>query len=175
MAKIILPTLRGLAAEGRPYRGILYAGLILTPQGVHVLEFNARWGDPEAQVILPRLETDWVEIMSAALEGRLSGVAVRWRPEAAVCVVLASGGYPGVYRKGEIISGLEEIDARRILLFHAGTEHRDGQWRTRGGRVLGVTATGPTLPAAREAAYQAVGRITFPKMHYRTDIAAAAR
>lgn len=170
MSKIIMPTLQGLAKEGRPYRGILYAGLILTAEGIYVLEFNARWGDPEAQVILPRMKTDWVDVMDATLNGRLDQVSIEWEEGAAVCVVLASGGYPGAYQKGGLISGIEEVEQKNILLFHAGTEQKGEKWQTCGGRVLGVTATGPTIQKARTTAYQAVKQVSFAGMHYRTDI-----
>jgi len=175
MSRIIHPTLRGLSEAGRPYRGILYAGLILTAEGIYVLEFNARWGDPEAQVILPRMKTDWVDVMEAALAGRLNKIQLEWEAGAAVCVVLASGGYPGPYQKGLPISGIEGIRDRNIQLFHAGVKQRHGQWETAGGRVLGVTASGPTIQDARASAYQAVSQISFPKMHYRSDIGATSR
>lgn len=173
MSRIIHPVLKGLASEGRPYRGVLYAGLMLTPAGPYVLEFNARWGDPEAQAVLPRLKTDWVDVMEATLDHRLDGLRIEWREEVSVCVALASQGYPGPYRKGEVISGLEEIGSERVLIFHAGTERRDRQWVTQGGRVLGVTALGKDYSEARRLAYQAVGRISFPGMHFRKDIGAS--
>ncbi|MBI3802853.1 MAG: phosphoribosylamine--glycine ligase [Nitrospirae bacterium] len=178
MERIIYPTLRGLAAEGTPYRGVLYAGLMLTSLGPHVLEFNARWGDPETQAVLPRLKTDWVDVMEAALDHRLDQMKLEWREEAAVCIVLASEGYPGPYQKGEVISGLDRIDLSDIVadvvVFHAGTARRGEEWITQGGRVLGVTALGKTVPEARRRAYQAVDCISFRGMQYRKDIGASA-
>lgn len=174
MDRIIYPTLQGLAAEGRPYRGVLYTGLMLTASGPHVLEFNARWGDPETQAVLPRLETDWVDVMEAALDHRLDQLQMRWREESSVCVVLASEGYPGPYRKGEVISGLDRINLPDTIVFHAGTARRGEEWITQGGRVLGVTALGKTVSDARRRAYEAVGRISFQGMHYRRDIGASA-
>ena len=173
MSRIIHPVLEGLASEGRPYSGELYAGLMLTPAGPYVLEFNARWGDPEAQAVLPRLKTDWVDVMEATLDHRLPGLRIEWKEEVSVCVALTSEGYPGPYRKGEIISGLETIESQGVLIFHAGTERRGGKWLTRGGRVLGVTALGKDYSAARSAAYRAVGQISFPGMHFRKDIGAS--
>ncbi|TAK06542.1 MAG: phosphoribosylamine--glycine ligase [Candidatus Manganitrophaceae bacterium] len=175
MERIIRPALRGLAAEGRPYRGVLYAGLMLTPSGPHVLEFNARWGDPETQAVLPRLKTDWVDVMEAALDHRLDQIELQWREESSVCVVLASEGYPGPYRKGEVISGLDRIDLPETIVFHAGTGRRGEEWITQGGRVLGVTALGKTVSDARQRAYRAVDRISFRGMQYRRDIGASAR
>lgn len=174
MDRIIYPTLQGLAAEGRPYRGVLYTGLMLTASGPHVLEFNARWGDPETQAVLPRLETDWVDVMEAALDHRLDQLQMRWREASSVCVVLASEGYPGPYRKGEVISGLDRINLPDTIVFHAGTARRGEEWITQGGRVLGVTALGKTVSDARRRAYEAVGRISFQGMHYRRDIGASA-
>lgn len=174
MEKIIHPTLRGLAAEGRPYRGVLYAGLMLTKSGPKVLEFNARWGDPETQAVLPRLKTDWVGVMEAALDRRLDALRLEWRPESSVCVVLASEGYPGTYRRGEVIAGLDEIDQPDVIVFHAGTARRDDAWITQGGRVLGVTALGKTVLEAGQRAYQTIDRISFPGMHYRRDIGESA-
>lgn len=173
--KVICPTLQGLSEEGRPYRGVLYAGLMLTKKGVFVLEFNARWGDPEAQVLLPLLKTDWIDLMEASLDGRLDQIQIDWKTEGAICVVLSSEGYPGPYRKGVPISGLEEPPNPNITLFHAGTEkQKKGVWRTKGGRVLGITATGLTIADARRSAYQAITRLSFSGMHYRRDIAASA-
>ena len=174
MERIIHPTLRGLAAEGRPYRGVLYAGLMLTSSGPHVLEFNARWGDPETQAVLPRLKSDWVDVMEAALDHRLDRMQLEWREASSVCVVLASEGYPGPYQKGEVISGLDRTDLPDTLVFHAGTGRRGDEWVTQGGRVLGVTALGQTVADARQRAYQTVDRISFRGMHYRRDIGASA-
>jgi phosphoribosylamine--glycine ligase len=174
MSRIIHPVLEGLASEGKPYVGVLYAGLMLTPAGPYVLEFNARWGDPEAQAVLPRLKTDWVDVMEATLEHRLIGLGIEWKDEVSVCVVLTSEGYPGPYRKGAVITGLERAGSERVLVFHAGTERKGEQWVTQGGRVLGVTALGKDYSEARRLAYQAVGRISFPGMHFRKDIGASA-
>jgi len=169
MSKVIEPTLRGMREEGIPYTGILYAGLILTEEGISVLEFNARWGDPEAQALLPRLKTDWLEVMMASLEGRLDQVSIDWEAGRSVCVVLASGGYPGAYKKGEIISGLEN-DSANSLIFHAGTGRNGDEWVTQGGRVLGVTGLGATVEIARLHAYQTADQISFSGMHSRSDI-----
>ncbi|MFY9271297.1 MAG: phosphoribosylamine--glycine ligase [Candidatus Manganitrophaceae bacterium] len=180
MEQIIHPILRGLAAEGCPYRGVLYAGLMLTSSGPHVLEFNARWGDPEAQAVLPRLKSDWVDVMEAVLDRRLPQLRLDWREEPAVCVVLASEGYPGPYSKGEIISGLDRSDLSPmcaplpadVIVFHAGTDRRGTNWITQGGRVLAVTALGKEISEARRRAYASVERISFRGMHYRKDIGA---
>jgi phosphoribosylamine--glycine ligase len=172
---ILQPWLKGCAAEGIDYRGILYPGLILTPQGPRVLEFNARFGDPETQVYLPRLENDLLELLVACLDGTLAQADLKWSASAAVCVVIASAGYPGPYAKGKTIRGLEE--AARLpntKVFHAGTARAGDQVVTNGGRVLGVTAWGPDLCAARAAAYAAVERIHFDGAQHRPDIAAKA-
>ncbi|KKM10399.1 phosphoribosylamine--glycine ligase [Clostridiales bacterium PH28_bin88] len=171
--EILVPTVRGMAAEGRPYRGVLYAGLMVTKDGPKVLEYNARFGDPETQPILMRLETDLVEIIESILAGRLAGQPVRWKDEAAVCVVLASGGYPGDYQKGKVITGLDQVPAG-VEVFHAGTALKDGQVVTAGGRVLGVTALGATIREAINTAYEAIKPIHFEGMHYRTDIGGKA-
>jgi len=173
--EIIQPWLKGCAAEGIDFRGLLYPGLMLTQNGPRVLEFNARFGDPETQVYLPRLENDLLEALEASVNGTLDRVELRWSAQAAVCVVMASGGYPGNYAKGKPISGLEDV-ARlpNTKVFHAGTALADGRVVTSGGRVLGVTAWAATLARAREAAYAAVDRIRFEGAHYRRDIAARA-
>lgn len=169
---ILQPAVDGLWKAGTPYVGVLYAGLMLTAEGPKVLEFNCRFGDPEAQAILPLLETDLAEVLWACVEGRLHEVRLQWRPGGCVCVVLASPGYPGSYPKGLPISGLEEAAADpQVALFHAGTERKDGAWVTAGGRVLGVTAWDASVAAARERAYRAVAKVRFPGMHYRRDIA----
>jgi len=171
--QIIEPWLRGCAAEAVDYRGILYPGLMLTRQGPKVLEFNARFGDPETQVYLPRLESDLVELLEASVNGSLEAVELRWSPAVAVCVVMASGGYPGSYAKGKAISGLEAAaQLPNTKVFHAGTATVDGQTVTAGGRVLGVTAWGPDLAQARRAAYTAVDKIRFDGAHFRRDIGA---
>ncbi len=171
--EIIGPTLRGLAAEGRPFGGVLFLGVMMTGSGPKVLEYNARFGDPETQVLLPRLDGDWLEVLHACARGTLSDVSLRWRDDAAVCVVMASGGYPGSYSKGWPIDGVEEAERLSdVMVFHAGTE-LDGSNRlvTAGGRVLSVTAIGAGLAAARARAYEAVARIRWPGEHHRNDIA----
>ncbi|MDI3522233.1 MAG: phosphoribosylamine---glycine ligase [Bacillota bacterium] len=170
-AEILRPTVAALAAEGSPYRGVLYAGLMLTAAGPKVLEFNARFGDPEAQAVLPRLATDLVEVAEATLAGRLDRISLAWRPTAALAVVLASGGYPGHYETGFPIQGLKEAAAQPdTLVFHAGTRREGNQVVTAGGRVLAVTALGSDLKAARERAYQAVEMIRFSGRRFRRDI-----
>jgi phosphoribosylamine--glycine ligase len=171
MKTIILPTVRAMAAEGRPYRGVIYAGLMLTRQGPKALEYNCRFGDPEHQVIMPRLQDDPLPLLHAVAKGERLPSTVRWHPEAAVCVVLASGGYPGDYQTGKPISGIEEAEKLPdVTVFHAGTALKDGQLVTAGGRVLGVTALGADIPAAIRQAYEAVARICFEGMHFRKDI-----
>ncbi|MBI2872894.1 MAG: phosphoribosylamine--glycine ligase [Chloroflexi bacterium] len=170
---IIRPTVRALAQAGAPYTGVLYAGLMLTSQGPQVLEFNCRLGDPETQVVLPRLETDLVEVVEAVCKGELHRVALRWSQQACVGVVVASGGYPGEYRTGLHISGLEQVP-EGALVFHAGTATSDGSVVTSGGRVLTVVGRGRDLADARQRAYAAAKRITFQGAFYRTDIAAVA-
>jgi len=169
-------TLAGLKAEGMDYRGVLYAGLMLTERGPMVLEFNCRLGDPETQAVLPRLDFDLAEACRAAADGQLAEMTLRWKPQAAVCVVLASAGYPGHYAKGKTITGLREAaKLPGVTVFHAGTKAgADGQILTDGGRVLGVTALGDNIAAAAQRAYEAVARIHFDGMHYRRDIAARA-
>jgi phosphoribosylamine--glycine ligase len=172
---ILEPWLQGCAAEGIDFRGILYPGVMLTKQGPKVLEFNARFGDPETQVYLPRLENDLLDLLEASLDGALAKVELRWRPVAAVCVVMASGGYPGAYDKGKPITGLAE--AARLpdtKIFHAGTALQGDRVVTHGGRVLGVTAWANDLSGARDAAYAAVERIQFEGAFWRRDIAAKA-
>ncbi|MFN3408758.1 MAG: phosphoribosylamine--glycine ligase [Limisphaerales bacterium] len=172
-AQVLDPFLRGCAAEGIDYRGLLYPGLMLTRNGPKVLEFNARFGDPETQVYLTRLENDLLELLDASAGGTLAGHELKWKPGASVCVIMASGGYPGNYPKGKVIAGIEE--ANRLpgtKVFHAGTALQDGRLVTSGGRVLGVTALGADLRAARAAAYAAVERIHFEGAHFRRDIAA---
>lgn len=171
VADVIDPLLRQMAEDGTPYRGFLYAGLALTADGPRVVEFNVRLGDPETQVVLPRLRTDLVEVMEAALGGSLAGLALEWLPVAAVNVVLAASGYPDSPRRGDVIHGADGID-HDAMVFHAGTT-RDGRGRlvTAGGRVLNVVGTGPDLAAARATAYAAVDRISWDGMQFRTDIA----
>jgi phosphoribosylamine--glycine ligase len=170
---ILEPWLRGCAAEGIDFRGIIYPGVMLTASGPKVLEFNARFGDPETQVYLTRLENDLVALLLASVGGRLAGVELKWSANASVCVVMASGGYPGSYPKGKPITGLDAANALPgTKVFHAGTALKDGAIVTNGGRVLGVTAWRPTLREARDAAYAAVDEIRFEGAHARRDIAA---
>lgn len=174
MATVIRPVLAQLSSEGVPYRGFLYAGLVLTADGPKVLEFNARLGDPETQVLLPRLEDDLAPLLAAGAAGRLDERALRWRDIAAVDVVLASAGYPDKPRTGVEISGLDEVAGHDgVHVFHAGTAMRDGEIVTSGGRVLNIVGTGADRAAARRTAYDAVSAISFDGMHHRTDIAAA--
>lgn len=169
--KVVRPTIDGIGREGPPYVGFLYCGLMLTADGPKVLEFNCRMGDPECQAIMARMDFDLAETLVAAAEGTLDRTAPSWNPPASVCVVLASGGYPGHYEKGRPISGLNEAEAGgEAVVFHAGTRSLDGQFATAGGRVLGVTACGPDLASAAARAYRAAGRIRFDGMHYRKDI-----
>lgn len=171
MESIMVPTVKAMAKEGRPYRGILYAGLMISNGEPKVLEFNVRFGDPEAQPILLMLKTDIVPLFLAATEGNLGGIMPSWEEGAAVCVVMASGGYPGNYEKGKVILGLEEAEAMEgVVVFHAGTRLQEGKWLTDGGRVLGVTAKGEDIPRAIHRAYEAVRRIHWEGVHYRTDI-----
>ncbi len=173
--KILKPWLRGCAAEGIDFRGILYPGVMLTKEGPKVLEFNARFGDPETQAYLTRLETDLVDLLEASVDGTLSRMQLKWSPMASVCVVMASAGYPGSYAKGKTISGLEEAARMpNTKVFHAGTTLAGNQVVTSGGRVLGVTAWGKDLRVARNAAYAAVERIQWDGRHCRRDIAAKA-
>ncbi len=167
-------TVDAMAAEGRPFQGIIFFGLMLTEKGPRVLEYNARFGDPEAQVVLPRMKSDIVEVMEACIDGRLDEVELVFEDNAAVCVVLASGGYPVAYEKGFAISGLEHFKGREdIFCFHAGTKQQDGQTVTNGGRVLGITALGADLKAARARAYEAAEAVSFAKKYMRRDIGRA--
>jgi phosphoribosylamine--glycine ligase len=175
MEGILVRTVDGLRADGILYRGVLYGGFILTDEGPKLLEFNARFGDPETQIILPRMASDLLDVMLAVAEGRLSDVDLRWHDDAAVSVVIASGGYPGDYGKGKAISGIEAAeDLLGVTIYHAGTAMRDGELVTAGGRVLNVTALAPTLATARERAYEAVGLISFEGAFHRNDIAVRA-
>lgn len=172
---IIRPTIVTMAEDGNPYTGTLYAGIILTESGPRLLEYNCRFGDPETQVVLPRLETDLVELLLATVEGRLDEVEPTWHDERAVCVVCASGGYPGTYETGKRISGLKDAGAQEdVSIFHAGTRRMGRSFFTDGGRVLGVTALGTDYEQARDRAYRAVGTIDFENMYFRTDIAERA-
>ena len=172
MEAIVFPTLGGLRAEGVVYRGVLYCGLMITEPGPQVLEYNVRFGDPETQPLMLRLETDLAETLLAVTAGTLHSDMLSWKSGASVCVVACSAGYPGNYAVGKAILGLEEAPDDRVKVFHAGTVQRDGQLATSGGRVLGITAAGPDLASATRAAYQAASRIHFEGMHYRRDIAA---
>jgi len=171
-ATIIKPVVDAMATRGSPYKGVLYTGLIITSRGPKVLEFNARFGDPETQAILPRLETDLVDIMMASVNGTLNKVNIKWSDDACVGVVLASGGYPGEYQAGRVISVSERLE-KDVDIYYAGANKRgDGQVVTDGGRVLTVAAVGKTLKDARDKAYRNIQHINFKGMHYRTDIAA---
>ncbi|HYV57592.1 MAG TPA: phosphoribosylamine--glycine ligase [Candidatus Nitrosopolaris sp.] len=168
MREIIEPVVRGLAREGTPYVGVLYAGLMVQGDRAKLLEFNARFGDPEAQVLLVRLRSDLLDLLERATSGRLAGVSIDWDPRSAVCIVLAAEGYPGTVERGRPITGVDAV--RNALVFHAGTRRNEGTLVTDGGRVLGVTALGDTIGAAVEAAYGAAACIHWPGMHYRRDI-----
>ncbi len=171
MEAVMVPTVKGMAAEGRPYKGVLYAGLMITDKGPKILEYNARFGDPEAQPILPRLEGDLVPVLEACIDGTLAEQKLTWKKEASVCVVMASGGYPGKYDTGIAIEGLAEAGSEEgVIVFHAGTAKKEGRIVTSGGRVLGVTALGPTVKEAIEKSYRAVEKIHFEGRHFRRDI-----
>jgi phosphoribosylamine--glycine ligase len=168
METIFKPTIDALNAEGRTFQGVIYFGMMLTPQGPKVVEYNARFGDPECQAVLSLLETDLMDILEACVDGTLDQVEVRFRDASSCCLVLASGGYPVAYEKGKEITGLDRVtDA---VVFHAGTKKEDGKFLTNGGRVLGVTAVAPTLREAVDKAYQQAAPISFEKMHFRKDI-----
>ena len=168
--QVLEATIKAMEQEGRPFAGILYAGLMLTADGPKVLEFNARFGDPETQAVLPRLKSDLVEIFLAIIDGRLAEMNIEWHEEAAVCVVMASGGYPESSDKGRVITGLKEAEEAGAIVFHAGTKEIDGNIVTNGGRVLGISALGKDIAEAIENAYKGVKQITFENMQYRTDI-----
>lgn len=172
--KILQPVMKAMEKEGRPYRGVLYPGLMLTKEGPKVLEFNCRFGDPETQVVLPRLESDLAEIMLAVVEGKLDQADIAWKPQACITVVMASGGYPGSYKTGCPIKGLENEIDKDAIVFHSGTSMKDGQIFTAGGRVLSVTALGKDIAEAREQAYRVVRQISFEGAQYRSDIACRA-
>lgn len=174
MEKIFLPTIKAMEKEGRPFKGCLYFGLMLTPKGAKVIEYNCRFGDPETQVVLPLLETDLVDIIEAIWEEKLDSLEVKWSGKSCACVVMASGGYPEKYETGKEISGLDEkgqcVNNKDAYVYHAGTKLEGGKYLTAGGRVLGVTATDDTLRGALDKAYGAVKEISFDKVHYRSDI-----
>ncbi|PWT92568.1 MAG: phosphoribosylamine--glycine ligase [Acidobacteria bacterium] len=171
MNEIILPTISGMAEEGRPYVGVLYAGLMLTKDGPKVLEFNVRFGDPETQVLMPRMDCDFAEVLMAAVQGRLDEAHIEWKKEASICVVLCSSGYPHEALSGKEITGIAEASkVHQVVVFHAGTAKRNGKLLTSGGRVLGVTASDHSLSTAYDLAYKAASHIHFEGMHYRKDI-----
>lgn len=175
MEKIFKPTIAAMNAEGRPFKGCLYFGLMLTKNGAKVVEYNCRFGDPETQVVLPLLETDLVDIMEAVRDERLDALDIKWSRNSCACVVMASGGYPEKYETGKEISGLDENgQCPDAYVYHAGTKLENGKYLTSGGRVLGVTCTGETLENALNSAYKAVENISFEKAHYRKDIGARA-
>lgn len=170
MEKIIYPTIIGMEKEGHPFKGVLYAGLMIKDNEPYVLEFNTRFGDPEAQPLLMRIKNDIVPVLMGCIDGNLHNEYLLWEQKHAVCVVIASGGYPGEYKKGYEIVGLDQIGDDNVYVFHAGTKLVDGKIYTDGGRVLGVTALGETIKDAIDNAYNAVGKIYFENMHYRKDI-----
>jgi phosphoribosylamine--glycine ligase len=174
MTEIVRPTLAAMAKEGAPYSGVLFVGLMITRDGPRVVEFNCRFGDPECQAILPRLDEDLLPLLEAVARGRGLPAAIRWRAEASACVVMASGGYPGPYETGREISGLDPTgalpDAEGVQVFHAGTALRAGRLVTAGGRVLGVQALGHDIREAVARAYAAAARIRFDGAHFRRDI-----
>jgi phosphoribosylamine--glycine ligase len=171
---IIEPTIAAMAAEGTPFTGILYTGLMLTEKGPRVLEYNVRFGDPETQPIMVRMKSDIVELFQACVDGKLDEAALEWHDEAAVCVIIASGGYPASSEKGVPIHGLDDIAAEEAIVFHSGTAEKDGEIVTNGGRVLGVTAKDATIKGAIDKAYAAVEKINFDHMQFRRDIGARA-
>lgn len=174
MQKIIQPTLKGMKQEGRTFQGFLYAGLMIVKGTPYVLEFNVRMGDPETEVIFPRMESDLLALMVATLEGKLEKFNLQWKNEPCVGVVLAAEGYPQSPKKGDVIKGLGSNFSKDVKIFHAGTVFKDGQWQTAGGRVLVVTSLGKDFQAAASGSYQAIGSIQFRGMQYRKDIAKRA-
>ena len=171
MKTIMIPTVKAMAAEGRPYRGVLYAGLMIHNDQVKVLEFNCRFGDPEAQPLLVRMKNDIIPIMAASIDGRLNEYQMDIDARASVCVVMASGGYPGSYDKGKMIRGIADADnIAGVKVFHAGTADKDGEIVNVGGRVLGVTAIGDDLKKAIDSAYKATAMISWEDSYYRKDI-----
>lgn len=168
---IFLPTMHALNSEGRTFKGVIYFGLMITPNGPKVIEYNARFGDPETQAVLPRLETDFIDIIDAVIDERLEELDIKWCEKAAACIILASGGYPVSYKKGYVITGLEDVTTENnTFVYHAGTKFDNGHFVTAGGRVLGVTSLGDTLEEAIVNAYEAIKPINFKDMHYRNDI-----
>jgi phosphoribosylamine--glycine ligase len=171
MHHIARPTIRGMAEEETPFVGVLYIGLMMTPRGPQVLEFNARFGDPETQAILMRLDSDLMEALEACVEGRLSETEFRWKPGASACVIASSGGYPGSFQTGYEITGIDEAEkVSGVKVFHSGTSLTGDKLRSSGGRVLGVTAAAATLQEALDHAYEAMGKIHFDGIYFRHDI-----
>jgi phosphoribosylamine--glycine ligase len=166
--RLVIPTIEGLKQENIDYRGVLYFGLMLTEKGLYVLEYNVRFGDPETQVILPRMNSSLMDVIDGVINQRVSDVGIKWSKKDSVCVIMASEGYPGDYKKGRIITGLNLV--KNAFVFHAGTDVKDGKLVTSGGRVLGVTALDETIDKARESAYKAVSAISFEGNHFRKDI-----
>jgi phosphoribosylamine--glycine ligase len=172
---ILKPAVAAIRDLGIPYKGVLYAGIMVTPQGLKTIEFNCRFGDPETQAVIPLLETDLVDVMEAVVNANLDSLAVKWRQEASVCIVASSGGYPGDYATGKLIEGLDRAaQSEGCLVFHAGTREENGQYLTDGGRVLGVTGLGKDIAEATARAYAGLSHIHFEGIHYRTDIARRA-
>ncbi len=175
MDKVMIPTVKAMKAEGAPYKGVLYAGLMITHDGPQVLEFNARFGDPECQPLLFRMKSDLVDLLEATIDGKLAGMTIDWHDQPCVCVVMASEGYPGSYDKGHEIKGINEANQLpQTFVFHAGTALKDNKVVTSGGRVLGVTSRGDDIKKAIDAAYKAVGKIQWPGAYYRKDIGGKA-
>jgi len=171
--EVMQPFMAGLAADNLLFRGLLFPGVMVTAEGPKLLEFNCRFGDPETQALLPRLKSDLVDLLEAAVDGRLNTIQPEWDTRAAVCVIMASGGYPGAYEKGKPITGIAEAEALAgVTVFHAGTAQNEGTLVTAGGRVLGVTALGDDLRAAQARAYEAVAKIHFEGATFRRDIGA---
>lgn len=172
LEKVLKPIIKAMEQEGCLYKGCLYAGLMVTKDGIKVIEFNARFGDPETQVVLPLLDSDLAQVMLACVSGELDKLDINWQDKAAVCIVMASGGYPGSYKKGKVIEGLEKFqNLEGVTVFHAGTKEKDGKIVTAGGRVLGLTALANDIKTAQQKAYQVVNNISFDEAHFRTDIA----
>ena len=170
MEKIFIPTMNAMNAENRTFKGVLYFGLMKTVDGVKVIEYNCRFGDPETQVVLPRLKSDLCEIFNAVIDQRLDEIDIEWNDDACVCVVMASGGYPKNYEKGYKIDGIKQAESLGALVFHAGTKRSDNDILTNGGRVLGVTALGDNLEDAIQKAYKYVDLVNFENAHFRKDI-----
>lgn len=171
MEKIFIPTIDAMNKENRKFKGVIYFGLIITSEGVKVIEYNARLGDPEAQVVIPRMENDIMDVFDAVIDEKLNKIEIKWSNNAAVCVIMASGGYPKEYATGYEINGLSDAaSTENVVIFHAGTRYENGRHYTAGGRVLGVTALEPTLDKAIKKAYEGVSKISFKDMHYRKDI-----